>query len=476
MTYKNDIIKKASYFAIPVIGVLFILLYIKTAGADVVYSDYIRIIAEYLPDVGDIKRLLVPDILTRIPATFLARFINVVNFRYSVTFDRVLGVTGIGIMSVVLALYFKKYNISLRWQAAIYIILFSLNKWEILLNGTAWAHVVAFGFFFISYYMADMVWRGETSAKEELFLCLMPLLLLLIAGEYIASYCVTMILISILGILMGGVNSWAVKRGQSMFKAILMASAAALICYMISRHFAVWEHSGAVDMSMAEAISSQPLFLPRFFIKTFAGAVIGQETIANFFGQGAALPDIIVLLIGLAVLSGYVLAFVLYIRCELFEETIFPVALLISGFGNHVLVTLGRWIFLKESYALSSRYAGQFMIGIIGMLMIFAMYERKKRALKSFGMTEREVIKACTVVGAVLIMLGSCYTTLQEIRKAPYREANYTHMGEVILNYENYTEDELKKQLEWTKDSDTLYKALEILKENGLNVFSRSGV
>ena len=104
------------------------------------------------------------------------------------------------------------------------------------------------------------------------------------------------------------------------------------------------------------------------------------------------------------------------------------------------------------------------------------MYERKKRALKSFGMTEREVIKACTVVGAVLIMLGSCYTTLQEIRKAPYREANYTHMGEVILNYENYTEDELKKQLEWTKDSDTLYKALEILKENGLNVFSRSGV
>ena len=221
MTYKNDIIKKASYFAIPVIGVLFILLYIKTAGADVVYSDYIRIIAEYLPDVGDIKRLLVPDILTRIPATFLARFINVVNFRYSVTFDRVLGVTGIGIMSVVLALYFKKYNISFRWQAAIYIILFSLNKWEILLNGTAWAHVVAFGFFFISYYMADMVWRGETSAKEELFLCLMPLLLLLIAGEYIASYCVTMILISILGILVGGAGENRMAGMTAAFRSMI---------------------------------------------------------------------------------------------------------------------------------------------------------------------------------------------------------------------------------------------------------------
>ena len=475
MTYKNEIIKKAAYFIMPVTGVLFLLLYINMAGADTVYSDYIRIVAEYLPDVGDIKKLLVPDILTRIPATFLGRYINVTNFGYSVTFDRILSIAGIGMMSIVLAIYFKKYNISFKWQTIIYIVLFSLNKWEILLNGTAWAHVVSFGFFFVNYYMADRVWRGEADAKEELFLCLMPLFLLMVAGEYIASYCITMILISVLGILMGGVNSWAVKRGQSMFKAVLIVTAAALLLYMLSRHFAVWEHSGAADMSIGELISSRPWFIPRFFLKTFAGAVIGQETIADFFGQGRALPDIIVLSVGTAVLAGYVLAFVLYIRCELFEETIFPAALLISGFGNHMLVTMARWIFVKESYALSSRYAGQFMIGIIGMLIIFAMYGRKKRALRSFGRSEKDAIRICVAAAAGLIIAGSAYTTAQEIRKAPYRRANYVHMGEVILNYENYTGDELKKELEWTKDPEILYKALEILKDNRLNVFNTSG-
>ncbi len=476
MTYKNEIVKKAAYFIMPVTGILFLLFYISMAGADTVYSDYIRIIAEYLPDVGDAGKFLVPDILTRIPATFLGRYINVVNFGYSVTFDRILSITGIGMMSIVLAIYFKKYNISFKWQMIIYIILFSLNKWEILLNGTAWAHVVSFGFFFINYYMADRVWRGETDAKEELLLCLMPLFLLMIAGEYIASYCVTMIFISALGIFMGGVNSWAIKRGQSIFKLVLTVTVTALLLYMLSRHFAVWEHSGAADMSMPELISSEPWFLPRFFLKTFAGAVIGQETIANFFGQGRALPDIIVLSVGAAVLAGYVLAFVLYIRCELFEETIFPIVLLISGLGNHVLVTMARWIFVKESYALSSRYAGQFMIGIIGMLMIFAMYGRRKRALKSFGRNERDIIKICTATAAVLVMAGSLYTTAQEIKKAPYRRANYMHMGEVILNYENYTGDELKKELEWTKDPEILYKALKILKDNRLNVFNTSGI
>ena len=115
------------------------------------------------------------------------------------------------------------------------------------------------------------------------------------------------------------------------------------------------------------------------------------------------------------------------------------------------------------------------MIGIIGMLIIFAMYGRKKRALRSFGRSEKDAIRICVAAAAGLIIAGSAYTTAQEIRKAPYRRANYVHMGEVILNYENYTGDELKKELEWTKDPEILYKALEILKDNRLNVFNTSG-
>ena len=51
--------------------------YIKNATCDVVYSDYIRLVNSYLPDVCDPKKFFVADVLTRIPINYLARIINV---------------------------------------------------------------------------------------------------------------------------------------------------------------------------------------------------------------------------------------------------------------------------------------------------------------------------------------------------------------------------------------------------------------
>ena len=408
----KDILRKLSYVLMPVSGMIFLLWYVRSAGYDVVYTDYIRLIAEYLPDVDDIRRLLVPDILTRIPATFLARFINYSSFGFSVTFDRLLAIGGIGLMAIVLALYSCKYKVGYGWQAVIFIVLFSLNKWEILLNGTAWAHVVSFGLFFINYYLMDRLWRGETGSKEELMLFLMPVLLLLIAGEYIASYAVTMIFMSLLGILMGGAGGSTRGRERSLYKGILFMTALALILYMISRHFAVWEHAGATDMSFTEAFAMNPLFLPRFLIRSFAGAVLGQETIRTLEEAGR-LSDSGVLCLGLVVICAYLLAIYLYIRKGLYKKTLFPMILLLTGGMNHVLVTASRWIFLEDSYALSSRYAGQFMIGLFGILLIFggsfALLRRGDTEQFSFALFLRPEVQyrfyaiLCTATEAVFL-------------------------------------------------------------------------
>ena len=156
----HERINKIKYGLIPVLGLLFLLWYIRSAGADVVYSDYIRIIDEYLPDVSDLSRLLVPDILTRIPASFAARAFNVRTFGFSVTFDRMLTLAGMGLIALVLYTYMYRHRIGFFWQLVTGIILFSLNKWEILLNGTAWAHVVSFGLFFLNYQLLDLLWTG----------------------------------------------------------------------------------------------------------------------------------------------------------------------------------------------------------------------------------------------------------------------------------------------------------------------------
>lgn len=461
------------YILLPVIGIIFLILYLRASAVDVVYSDYIRLINEYLPDVTDISKLLVPDILTRIPAAFLARLVNVSSFGYSVTFDRALCIIGIAIMAYVSAAYMYRKEISFKWQLAFYIILFSLNKWEILLNGTAWPHMVSFGLFFVSYQLLDLVWIKEADSRQELAVCVMPVAMLLFAGEYIASYACTVMLVCIMGLLLGGANSMAGRREQSLFISILISAAAALLLYMLSRHFAVWEHSGATDMSLLQVISTDPKFIPKFFIKTFSGAAIGQEVVNSLIPGGAAVPNKIVLLIGLIVMFGYLLALVMYFADDMLEKTIFPLVLIISGLANHAVVTIGRWIFLREDYALSSRYGGQFMIGILGMLLVFAMYGRDRRSVRRADEKKRMLCRIAAAAAAVLITAGNCYTDYRELRIAKYRKANYEKMAEAIVDYRARSEDELLAILEWHKDPDELYSAIEILRDNKLNVFSK---
>ena len=87
------------YFGLPVLGTVFCLIYIQMATVDVVYSDYIRLINSYLPDVWAPDKFFVPDVLTRIPINYLGRLINVEVFGLSLLADRVSGVLGLGPVS-----------------------------------------------------------------------------------------------------------------------------------------------------------------------------------------------------------------------------------------------------------------------------------------------------------------------------------------------------------------------------------------
>ena len=116
---------------------------------------------------------------------------------------------------------------------------------------------------------------------------------------------------------------------------------------------------------------------------------------------------------------------------------------------------------------MSSRYAGQFMIGIIGILIVFALYGREdKRVKRRAAQRRKKRIVAAAAAVSVFIAAGNCYTTYQEIRKAPYREANYERMEQAVLQFETCPEEELLSIMEWHKDPAVLYESLNILKEN----------
>ena len=103
-TEKNNW-RERSLYLIPVLGTVFYIWYILAATEDVVYTDYIRLINSYLPDVWDPKKFFVADIFTRMPVNYLERIINVVFFDYSTTFEMVLGALCTGAAIGALAAY-----------------------------------------------------------------------------------------------------------------------------------------------------------------------------------------------------------------------------------------------------------------------------------------------------------------------------------------------------------------------------------
>ena len=117
--------KRRVFLGLPVIlGILFYIWYIFHASDNVAYSDYIRLVNSYLPDVTNPAKFFVPDILTRVPITYLGRIINVKLFGYNTYFDMTLGVLSLGAgAAVLLHIWRRQMLLSIAGGTIVYMLL-----------------------------------------------------------------------------------------------------------------------------------------------------------------------------------------------------------------------------------------------------------------------------------------------------------------------------------------------------------------
>ena len=175
--------------------------------------------------------------------------------------------------------------------------------------------------------------------------------------------------------------------------------------------------------------------------------------------------------LGLFVVCGYLMALWINFRFRLYERTIMPLMLLAGGGMNHVIIFISRYIFEKESYALSSRYALQFQVGILGIILTFALaWQMKERTDRGYrwGMA----------LFCLAILMGNGYTTYREIQKAPSREESFERKARLAPEVPGMSREELKDrgeeletEFEYRKGLDKIQNAFRILEENKLNVF-----
>lgn len=417
----NHLISKRKGLQLPVASLLLsflmalaTLFYVFLSTADVLYSDYIRLVNSYLGKPFRLGDFLQKDILTRIPLTYVFREINRHFFGYTLIFDRVLGVLGLFLTSIPLLLFMRKKQLSFLQQLLFLILFYSLNKWEMLLNGSGYIHFLAFSVFYAYFYALDQAFSKKSSL---LVLSIYPPFILLVAGPYCLA--VFLSCFALFFFLALGKKLWDIK-GTIL---LLISNGLCLFLYLLSNHYAVYEYAGAESISLKEVLQNHLLFVVKFIFYGFSSMLISGENLEKLLRDGAIQGKGIVL-IGSFVLFFYIFMTLLYLwkffasskipgnkssarkskedfsseqgqeeaknrigknsmaaenSGEIFYFGLLPGLLLLHGLASHALVFLTRYMFLKESYAFQSRYALQYQSALLGAFLILFLWKNEKR-------------------------------------------------------------------------------------------------
>ena len=468
------------------LGFSFLVYYIFRASENVVSSDYIRLGYYYLHDVHDLKYLFSIESISRIPFTFLARIINVDLFKYNIFFDRILGIFGLSMMNFFILRYLddflNKDNIKFFAYIITSFIIFSLNSWEMILNGSGYAHFIAIALavFAITNY----------EKNDKLSICYLILSTLVFGGSYGASFNFTFIFISLLMIIYKYLlDKKVIKKNEfdikiKNYRTSIIYIVVAIVCfslYWISNNTGeALPVVGAYDISLVDLLKEDILFPIKFLLASLAGSLVGVET----FTYAIAFETItmkMVYLIGVLYLIIIIYGIYIFVNFIINKKFyIVPFMFIVMGIFNYALVFLARYKFKNEMYGMSSRYQLQFMIFLIGLIMHFFKYLEDVSFKNDTNLKNKEskIIKVRNILKIALVSFSlfiitytHMLTNLDEIFKADFRKIIYGNLVNVAKNYEEYSNEDLMNYFEYHRDAEHIKYTLKILKDQHLNVF-----
>ena len=476
---------------------LAILFYVLLSTTDVLYSDYIRLVNSYLGKPFQLGDLLQKDILTRIPLTYFFREINRYSFGYTLIFDRVLGVLGLFLASKPLLLFMRKKQLPFLQQLLFLILFYSLNKWEMILNGSGYIHFLAFSAFYDYFYALDQAFSKKSSL---LVLSIYPPFILLVAGPYCLA--VFFSCFALFFFLALGKKLWDMK-GTIL---LLISNGLCLFLYLLSNHYAVYEYAGAESISLKEVLQNHLLFVVKFIFYGFSSMLVSGENLEKLLRDGVIQGKGIVL-IGAFVLFFYIFMTLLYLwkffassgngggkvfskkndgapslnqgqkeavnpieknpmaaekGGETFYFGLLPGLLLLHGLASHALVFLTRYMFLKESYAFQSRYALQYQSALLGAFLLLFLWKNENRAsLGQKARTAQGRLAVCLLFSGIFL-LGTLWTDRSEWGKSMYRREHYERMWSYSHDLSAYSDEELEDVFEYRHGGERIRKAFAI--------------
>jgi len=444
------------------IGLGFLIFYIESAGYNIVYTDYIRIINRYiLPErMPTFMEMWTPSAGHRALGYFPFLFLNVRFLALNTQFEMLLGILGVFFSSLVIVKFFIKKQLHFCYSLIALLLVFSLNKWELVLNGTGWTIFIAFACMDLNFLLIDAVFiDGDNSEINRWLLYVLPILnVFCFAGGYSVAY--TIVTISILSaLLFYGYGDTTKKNNSGLIIKLIGLFILAQIIYLYDLPLG----AGTEKKSFFAVVGDNFPYLIKFLLASFASTIIGQETF--FSGK---VPEYWLSIIGIFVILSYLLAVYLYFAKKIYTKTLFPILLILFSLLSHGIILYTRYGFQTISYGMSSRYQPMYVMGIIGIFCIFSYCRKYEFAAKQATQYDGMRIVIFFILGA--FVSGNLVTTMDELRKIPYRQRAYKEFETIALNYKNESDQTLGRLQE---NGSGVRIALAVLEKRNLNLFSR---
>ena len=455
---------------------LAILFYVLLSTTDVLYSDYIRLVNSYLGKPFQLGDLLQKDILTRIPLTYFFREINRYSFGYTLIFDRTLGVLGLFLASKPLLLFMRKKQLPFSQQLLLLLLFYSLNKWEMLLNGSGYIHFLAFAVFYAYFYALDQAFSKKSSL---LILSIYPPFILLVAGPYCLA--VFLSCFALFFFLVLGKKLWDMK-GTIL---LLISNGLCLFLYLLSNHYAVYEYAGAESISLREVLQNHLLFVVKFIFYGFSSMLVSGENLEALLKDGVLQGKGVVLL-GAFVLFFYVLMILLYLW-KFFASS--------NNSGTKTFATKNKEAFSSQQRQMAEQkqtdtnaltgenvgesfyfgllpgllllhglasHALQYQSALLGAFLLLFLWKNEKRS--SLGQKSRTAqgrLAFCLLFSGIFL-LGTLWTDSSEWGKSMYRRDHYERMWAYSHDLSAYSDEELEDVFEYHHGGERIRKAFAI--------------
>lgn len=326
--------------------------------------------------------------------------------------------------------------------AVISLIVFSLGAFEINAQEFALSFAIRIFLFIIICQLTSIILNNKKFDNHTWLLGVCYLLAInLIGGAYSVGLSVAILFVLIFDFVKNCIQ----KIDFNKWKHIILILSLGLGDY-IYMHGLVMTQDGNVSGGTMD------------LIKSFCEGLLAVGGV-SLFGSYISLK--VAYITGSIIILVHAIFLFLYMKKKLYEKTYLPACLYAYVCIFYGMIFMGRGGYGTE-YLLSSRYIIDSSLAIIADIIVIVLLIK---SVDKYKMSTR-VLSICTVV---FIVIGVFSTNVKEMKMAPYRKMYDDKLIEIMLNIDNYSDDDLAGFQ--AQSPQQVREGVEIMKQYHLGVF-----